>query len=161
MGGLVAPASPPGTGADDPGGSYKLPFPIQRDGSRVDAVAQAGGRGAVREDVAEVAAAGGAGNLDPPHAVAHIFDLGDVLGHPRLPEARPAGARVEFFVRLEQRVPAADADVSSLVLACVVLARKGGLGPAHPRDGVLLSREMFFPLLVGFRNLGGNQIALF
>src|SRR5262245_17254643 len=56
----------------------------------VDAVALAGRRGAVRKDVAEVGLAGGAADLDPPHAVAQVeLRLDRVLAR-RLEEARPA-----------------------------------------------------------------------
>ncbi len=79
--------------------------------------------------------------------MAPILELGDALLRGRLPEAGPAGTRIELGVRPVQRFPAADADVDALVLAVVVLSRVGGLGPAHTRDGVLLGGELGPPLL--------------
>jgi len=51
----------------------------ERQRGGVDAVTQAGGVGAVGEDMTQVAAAAGAGDLDAPHAVAQVFMLLDGL----------------------------------------------------------------------------------
>ena len=99
--------------------------------------------------MAQMPLAGGADDLDAGHAVGAVLDLGDALFRQRFPEARPARARVEFRAGLKERLPAADADVGSRVLAVVVLARKRGLGRALPRDGELLPGELGPPLLVG------------
>src|SRR6476659_8582862 len=63
----------------------------------VDAVAQAGRRRPVREDVAEMATAAAAMHLVAHHAVARV---GRLFDRPRLGivETRPAGAALEFLL---------------------------------------------------------------
>src|SRR5690606_34530891 len=72
---------------------------VERDA--VDAVAQAGGRWAVVEDVTEMAATGGAKHLGADHAVAAVGPFLDRAGD-RLVEAGPAGAALELLAALEQ-----------------------------------------------------------
>src|SRR5689334_10784722 len=75
---------------------------VEVERERVDAVALAGRRGPVREDVAEVGVARPAADLDPPHPVRVVLlQLDRVLGD-RLEEARPARPRLELGMRAEQ-----------------------------------------------------------
>ena len=87
------------SGSGSPAGS-------EREADRIDAIALAGRRRAVGEDVALVRAAAGADDLGADHAVAGVADglevpLGEGLG-----EARPAGAALELGAAVEQRQPA-------------------------------------------------------
>ena len=72
---------------------------------RVDAVAQAGGLRAVGEDVAEVAAAAGAGDLDAAHAVADVLVGGDVGRRrpARRSSASPCPSRTSCRTRTARR----------------------------------------------------------
>jgi len=60
------------------------------EGGGVDAVAKACGAGTVGENVAKMAAAAGAGDLNPAHTVAQVFVLFDGFGAGRQHEAGPA-----------------------------------------------------------------------
>src|SRR5256714_615523 len=73
---------------------------VQR--GRVDAVALTSRTGPVVEDVAEVPSAVAADDLGAVHEVAVVGPQLDRLGDGRLGEARPAGARVELGVGVEQ-----------------------------------------------------------
>src|SRR4051794_28562690 len=93
--------------AETKGGTEVPPFlftglRLQLERTGVDAVALTGRTRPVREHVAEVAAARGAGDLGAGHPVGRV-DVGvDALEIHRLDEARPAGARVELGVGPEQ-----------------------------------------------------------
>ena len=111
---------------------------LQFERAGVDAVALPGRAGAVREDVAEMAAAGGAHHLGAHHAVARV-GLGDRRSRGRrLDEARPAGAGVELRVGAEELGAAAGAAVDAGVLRVDVLAGERALGALPPEDLVLL-----------------------
>src|SRR5580698_2083554 len=83
------------------------------------------------------------------------FDV--VLGNGR-PEAGPAGARIELGIRFKQRCPAAHALVSAGLMIVPVLARECRLGAFFARDCVLLGRQLFTPLFVGFLDLGHFEV---
>src|SRR5690606_23771866 len=104
---------------------------------RVDAVANAGGGGAVGKDVPEVRVAGAAADLDAAHAVGQVFELADVRTVCFAEEARPAAARVVLLLRGEEHIAAAHAAVRALALFVGVLAREGGLRGALAGDQVL------------------------
>ena len=70
-------------------------------GSRVDAVAQAGGSRPVGEHVAEVGVATAAQYLGAAHAMADVRFRGDVVRLDRLPEAGPAAAGFVLGLRAE------------------------------------------------------------
>ena len=136
---------------------------FQRDG--VDAVAEAGGRGAVGEDVAEVGVAAGAEGFFADHAVAGIFFGDDVFRGDGLEKAGPAGAGVKFGVGAEEREVAADAVVDPGLLAVVEGAAERALGAFAAGDGVDFAvAELFAPLGVGFddffHSLGGESFAV-
>src|SRR5450432_1013435 len=105
---------------------------------RVDAEALAARAGPVVEDVAQVAAAARARDLDAPHAVRAVGLGGDgVLGRRRR-EAGPAGARVVLRVGREQLGAAARAQVRRLVVRVPVRARERGLGALLPQHAKLV-----------------------
>src|SRR5581483_326046 len=122
---------------------------------------------AVIEDVAEVRAAAAALDLGADHAVARVLDLGDGVLVERLPEARPAGARLELGLGREERLPAADAAVGARVVVVPVSAGEGPLGALVARDLELLLRELRAPLGLGLDDLargadvgGGRLVGL-
>jgi hypothetical protein len=86
-------------------------FPLEGKRCGVDAIAQAGGAGTIREDVAQVAAATGASNLDAAPSQAQILVLVDDFGAYGNGEAGPAAAGVEFSSAEEEQRSAAGAVV--------------------------------------------------
>src|SRR4051794_2302714 len=98
-----------------------------------------GGRRAVVEDVAQVAAAGRAMHLGPLHAEAVIARRLDAAGD-RLVEARPAGAALELALALEQRRAAAGAGERARPLLDQQGAAVGHLRPVLAHDVILLGR---------------------
>src|SRR4051794_738180 len=98
---------------------------LKVEGGRVDAEALAGGFArAVIEDVAKVAAAGGAEDLDAAHAVAGVFVELDVPGNGAV-ETRPAAVAVELRLRGEEFGAAGGADVHAAVVVEVELPGEG------------------------------------
>jgi len=120
---------------------------------RVDAVAQACGPGAVREDVAEMAAAAGAGDLDAAHTVTQVLVLIDGFGAGGDHEAGPAAARVELGAAHEEQ----RATCGAVVVAGFVIfseeASEGALGAFFTQYVILLGREHGLPLGVAADDL--------
>src|SRR4029079_10443691 len=106
----------------------------------IDAIAQSGGRGAVREDVAEMAAAAAAMALGADHAIGTVVRFFDRARF-RIVEARPAGAALELFLRLEQFLTAARAGESAGALLVVQRAASRPLGAVLAHDLELLGRQ--------------------
>src|SRR5207244_4993943 len=98
---------------------------IHRDA--VDAIALVRRRRAVREDVAEMAAAAAAMHLGAGHAVGAVDGLLDRAGF-RVIEARPPRAALEFRFRDEQLLPAARTGEMSGALLEVQRAASRPLG---------------------------------
>src|SRR5260370_35932509 len=84
------------------------------EGGVVHAIAQAGGGGAVVENVAEVGVAETAGDFVTGHAETVVSGNKNVFLRDWRPEAGPAGARFKFCVRGEKSVVAADAAIEPL-----------------------------------------------
>src|SRR5436190_22571388 len=120
---------------------------VERGG--VDAVSLAGWAGTVVEDVAEVTAAVAADDLGALHEVAVVGTQLDRLGDSRLGEARPAGARVELRVGIEELRAAGCAAVVAGLLVVGVLAREGRLGARPAQHLVLRGRQLLAPLAIG------------
>lgn len=74
---------------------------LEFEGGGVDAVAEAGGGGAVGEDVAEVGAAMFAGDFGANHAVSEIPVFGNRFLVEAAVETWPAAAGIEFAVGIE------------------------------------------------------------
>ena len=68
-------------------------------------------------------------------------------------KAWPSGAGFKLGVGLEQRRATADAVVHSGLFVIPVLAGKGRLGAALPRNVELLRRELLTPFLFGLLDL--------
>src|SRR3954471_10404379 len=102
-----------------------LRLEIERSG--IHAVAQPFRPRAVREHVAEVSAALCTDRFGTDHAVAHVADLLDGAGD-GLRKTRPAAARIELGVGVEQLGAAADAVVAAVGPDAFVLAAEGPLG---------------------------------
>src|SRR4029077_4897516 len=95
-------------------------------------IAQMGGRRAVVEHMAEMAAATAAMHLGTHHAVGTVLRGFDRTGF-RIVEARPAGAAFEFLLRDEQLLAAARAGEGAGALLVIerTASRRLGAVPAH------------------------------
>src|SRR5262245_46628365 len=82
-----------------------LPICRERQRHRVDAIAIARRRRAVREDMALVRAAAGANDLGPHHAIAGIANLSQIPVGERSRETGPARAALELGASPEQGQP--------------------------------------------------------
>jgi len=102
--------------------------------------------------MSKVSAALAANDLSPGHAVARVFFRLDVSCVNWFVKARPAGTGIIFCIRIEQFIPTRCAFVYARVFCLVILSGKRTLRSFHAADLVLLRREYFFPLLVGFLN---------
>src|SRR5579859_2120943 len=80
------------------------------------------------------------------HAVRVILLLVDMALHRRLGEARPAAAGIELGIGLEQRLPAAGADIGPGLGLIFILARERALGRLFAQDRILHRRQFLAPL---------------
>ena len=115
----------------------------------VDAVAEAGGTRAVGEDVAQVAAAAGAGDFNPAHAEGVVFVLVDGFGVGGDHEAGPAAAGIEFGSGQEQQLAAAGAVIIAGFVILGQGAGVGALGAFFAQNVILLRGQRGAPLSVG------------
>jgi len=102
--------------------------------------------------MSKVCAALAANDFSPGHAIACVFFSLDLFVINGFVEARPTGTGIILCVRIEQFIPTCCAFVYTRVFCLVVLSGKRTLRSFHSADLVLLGREYFFPLLVGFLN---------
>src|SRR5450432_560271 len=91
----------------------RLLLGIEPQRRRIDAVAKARGRRPILKHVAQVRVALAAQRFHALHEQAGIGLGADVFLGGGRPETRPAGARLELFLRPEQRIAAADAAVQA------------------------------------------------
>src|SRR5215211_474503 len=124
---------------------------VQRTG--IEAVALAGGLGAVVEDVAQVAAAAGADDLRALHEEASVGSQLHRVRLGRLPERGPAGAGVELCVGAEQLLAAGAAAVDAVLVVVPVGACERALGALLAEHVVLVGRELLAPLFLGLLEL--------
>ena len=124
-------------------------FGVVLQGHAVDAVAQSGGIGTVREDVAEMSLAFGAADLGPAREQRPVLVLAHRGGAGGGVEARPAGAGIVFRFRAEERRAAADAMIHAVALLLGIRMTEGALGSVlacHPK---LIRRERLAPFRIG------------
>src|ERR1700752_3261469 len=118
----------------------------------VDAIAQSCWLRAVIKDMAEMAAAAAAMHLNPSHAVGTVLGAAQRIVE-RLPEARPAGAAVEFGIGREQRQVATGAGKGALAMLFQKRARPRPFGAVLAQNLVLLRRQLRAPFGVGLLDL--------
>ena len=106
-------------------------FKVQR--SRIHAIAQAGGCGAIFKDMSQVGTALCTHRLRADHAVAAIHDFRDRT-RDGFGKAGPAAASVEFGHGIEQLRASADAVVAAVGPMGFVFAGEGALGGGVSRD---------------------------
>ena len=120
----------------------------------VHAVAQAGRRGAVLENVAEVGVGVFRANFGADHEELAIALRDHVLRLERAREARPAGSGVVFVERREERLTRNDVDVNARLLVVPVFVTKSRLGTVVLRDLVLDGGQALLELgVAGTRGL--------
>src|SRR5262249_49746910 len=117
---------------------------------RVDAVAQPRRIRSVGKHVTEMAAALLAVHFGPRHEVALVALRLDGVGIEWLVEARPAGTGIEFRVPIEQRCATSGAHIHRFIVRVPIRPGEGALRPLLAEHVVLLRRELFAPLVVGF-----------
>jgi hypothetical protein len=100
----------------------------------IHAVAQAGGLGAVGEDVAQMRIAERAFHFGAHGAVAEIFSLVNIFTGDGGPETRPARARVKFRAGIKKRIAAGDAAIESRGVLIVERSGEGPLRGGAARD---------------------------
>src|SRR5688500_15223637 len=98
----------------------------------------------------EMGIASGAQGFNARHTVGRVGLGAHAVFRSRRPEARPAGPGVEFRAGLEERRLTASATIRPGLVAIVVLAGEGALGPLLTANMILLGRERVFPPLIVF-----------
>ena len=122
---------------------------VELHGGGVHAVAEAGGFGAVVEDMAEVGIAERARDGGAAHADAVVGGVMDILFGDWLPEAWPAGARVKFGLGTEERDVAADTTVNTVGVLFVGGAGVGAFSAGAAGDFIGDGGELLLPFLIG------------
>ena len=107
--------------------------------------------------MAQVGIALAAEGFGAHHAKAGVGLLGEILFGARHPEARPAGARLEFGIGTEQRVATAYAAVDTSIMQLVVLAGEGWLGAFLAGDRKLLRSELASPFFIALDYFFGGH----
>src|ERR1700683_5061318 len=141
----------------------------QVQGGGIYAEAKARGLRAVVEDVAQMSFAAAANHFLAGHAVAAVGFRADTVFPSGLPEAGPAGAGMEFRVRSEKRLSAANANVRARRFRIHIRPRERRLCTLPACHLILLRRELPFPVglcLLQFlvhgillRSASGNQFS--
>ena len=106
------------------------------------------GSRSVVENVSEMRVAAAAEHFGARHAVAGVPLHFHIFCRDRLPVARPARAGMEFRVRTEKRLAAADAGIDSIGLGIFVFAGEGRLGSLLARHEKLFVVQLRTPLRI-------------
>ena len=123
-------------------------------GGGVDAVAEAGWRGSVFEDVAEVAVATVADDFGSDCKEASVGLFADVVLLDWFPVTRPAGAGFVFGFGAEEEQVAGNAVVGSFFFVVPIEAGEGAFGSFLSNDSVLLFGQELLPFRFGFGDFG-------
>ena len=132
------------------GGVLEIVIFLKGQGSRIDAIAQAGGRRAILKHVALVGAAQRAFNLHPVHPAAVVWLAHDIFPGHRLEEAGPPGAGIEFGLRRKQRQSATNTTINTRLMLIIKSAAEGRLRALGAGDVILFGRQLFAPFLRRF-----------
>ena len=95
-----------------------------------------------------MSAAAGTENFGPMHSIGVIRPLDDVLAGDRLEKAGPAGPRMEFGIRGEQRQSAAGAGINPLFFVVQQRAAKCVLRPLFAQDAELFLGQLPLPFVL-------------
>lgn len=127
-------------------------------GGGVDAVAEPGWRGAVFEDVAEMAVAAVADDFGSDGEEASVGFFADVVFLDWLPVTWPAGAGFVFSFGAEEGQVAGNAVVGSFFFVVPIEAGEGAFGSFFPNDSVLFFGQELLPFRFGFDDFGGGSV---
>ncbi len=116
-------------------------------------------RRAILEHMAKMARATLAADLDPPHAVAAILDMADMVSVEGLGEAGPARAGLELCARSEQRQPAEAAGIDAILLIVQKETAEGSFRAVLQQHPAFFRRQAFRQLRHLRRPQGGDLIA--
>src|SRR6185437_10077684 len=103
--------------------------------------------------MAKMRLAAAAQHLGAPHEEAAISLGVDAILGDRLIEARPACAAIEFRLRGEELLAAADAGIGAGAMLVPIFAGESALGAFLARDAELLGRKLCLPFRIGFLGL--------
>lgn len=132
---------------------------LEHHGMTVDAVTQACRWRAIGKDVTKMSAAIGAANFSAHHPVADVAMLCHGIGLHGFEITGPAASGIELRIGNEERLVAGGAAIETFFGAVPIWPGKGALCAVFAQDSVLLGRELFTPLLIGFGNFGRFEIA--
>src|SRR5580698_3682626 len=126
----------------------------------VHAVAKPGWPGTVVEYMAEMRVAEAARDRGARHAERKVADLAHVFLRNGLPEAGPAGARLEFGLGAEQGRGAANAAIEAFVVIVPIFAGIGAFRARMARYFERIGGQLLLPLGIRFDDDGeGNDFA--
>src|SRR5262245_13866383 len=100
--------------------------------------------------MAQVGIAAAAQHLRPHREPAAVLLQRHVALGERLPETGPARSRVKLRPGVEQRLPAADAGIDTVLLRVPVGPGEGPFGALLARDAELLLGQLPAPRVIGF-----------
>src|SRR5471030_137321 len=130
----------------------RLLLRIESQRRRIDAITKAGSRRPILKHVAQVRVALAAQRFHTLHEQAGIgLGAGGFLDDGR-PETRPAGSRLELFLRPEQRIAAADAAVHARLMVVPITSRERPLRALLAGYRELFGRQFLLPLGIAFLN---------
>ena len=124
---------------------------------RIDAVAQSGRLRAIVEHMAQMRPAIRAQYLGAAQEQTAVLGSGDLFRRHRLPETRPAAARIELGRRVKQRCAAAHAAVGARLVTIVIRAGERRFGPFLPTNSILFRGELRAPFGVSLADFGAHD----
>src|SRR5271165_2620603 len=119
----------------------------------IHAIPQMRRRGTIVENMAQMRIAFSARHCRSDHAITRVSDAANVFGRDRLPEAWPAGSRIELRLRVEQGIVAANTAVEALVVQVPILSRVGDFGVGVAGYFKSARSQLLPPFVFGFDDL--------
>lgn len=127
-------------------------------GGGVDAVAEAGWRGAVFEDVAEMAVAAVADDFGSDGEEASVWFFADVIFLDWFPVTWPAGAGFIFGFGAEEGQVAGNAEVGSFFFVVPIESGEGAFGSFLSNDSVLFFGQELLPFRFEFDDFWDGSV---
>lgn len=121
---------------------------FKRHRGAIHAITQARFGGTVGKNMAKMPVAGRTANLDPTHAEAVVFDLGDRIIVRGCGKARPAAAAVEFAFGFKQFAATSGAEKFAIAIFRIERTGKGPFGTCFAQYVKLFRRKLLPPFFV-------------
>jgi len=121
---------------------------LEMERCRVDAIAQAGRDGSIREHMAQVGIAFCAEHFRAFHAQVIIGFLENIAGNNRFEEAGPAATGVKLGIGAKQVSATADALIGAAVLTVMITTAKGAFCTVLACHLVLFGAQLLPPFCV-------------